>query len=1280
MNKTKHKLIKLTVFSLIALTLSFLAIPAEAASYVTSEKVQCTYKDNTQREILVKYNSENKYVKKEIGDKTLMTTQSLCLPYVACILHGNGVYWANYQVKAINDATENHIAYIISHKMQEFKLNEFKKEKGDPVQIAVWYSDANSGSHDMTSLVNDIAEDITNGDKNKAKEKIAEGKKLYDEGKEYEAYRALYKKNPLKKNKDGGKLNSKGVIGPFNMQFTEKESMNIIWGGITGYYLTGKNDNDRLVYKNDWIFTDANGNEISKPKSNVDFYIKILNKNITHLGKLHFDFKQTYAKGTWIPLHSTRTDVTQQDLMIIEKGERGTFTEALDFNVNLDLDFELAGNVFIDVKQGKDNTENGKKDNNDKVLKGITVELMNSSTNKVVATTTTDNSGYYKFKAPANATYYVRFKYNGQLYEPTTYALSSAKVEERSYATDGIANRQVFNKKFSPVTVNTKVTDADKQIYAYTGNNGNQGTLKTYGMSTSESERLHINFGLMEREQANLTLSKDLWEVNLSINGKNQKYIYNNREKEDMKVQLRGTDVAQYERQVRKADISYTGTNPLEITLTYRIRIHNASGYIAGEVNQVSDYYDNDYIFVKSYKDPNKKDTTAVKWTQNKSISGNGYTYKSMTTNGYSTGKLPSGSDSYIYTEFKVNQNAIKDLLNTNSKTKENYAQIDSYATYYIDTRKDLNGERVMHSKDEVAGLIDINSTPGNFNPTKKEVEQFVHVTSKTDAYKKKTNAEKVKLSYAVFEDDADVAPSLKLTLSNGERKITGFVWEDTPIKTNLDKNIRKGDGIRKTQIVGSTQNDPVVQGVTVKLYTKDGKDTGITATTDNKGYYELKGFIPGDYVVRFQYGDTNKTSKTYNGQDYKSTIYQDKIANDNYWYTKANDNKSDATDDMARREAVNGYSKDLNNANASVLNKNNTTNEAELIAKTNMIANTPAMTMDVEYARDTTTFGQNVDYVVGNVDFGLVQRPISQLVLKKNVEHIKVLTNDGQIIFDSTEQGPNLAWIKDEYIQATIDDSLIHGSTIEISYKMEIVNESEKNYVIAKTNAAGQVYKDDNGEIVYTEDPTFYKGSGETHNSKAVLEKTRATKIVDYIENNLYFNSQLNTNWKIIDKTALTNTDPKLSWVDNKVYEKIKDYHVIIEANKEENKAENQTKSPLTESLTPGEKRQDTLYLSKVMALDDDNSDSLTYKNTMEILGIHQDSGRRQEESIVGNFDPTEETPEEKDTAISEKIIILGPFGNQNIIYIVEAIILSVILAGGIAIILTKVVKRKDK
>ena len=111
------------------------------------------------------------------------------------------------------------------------------------------------------------------------------------------------------------------------------------------------------------------------------------------------------------------------------------------------------------AKTGKANgPPNGYYDSGDKIVEGIEVKLYRVDNNQELETKYTDSNGKYEFKHRTKAyNYYIRFKYNGQIYEATTYNETSAAAKFRSYATEGLNERRTFNNKFTPVNANHTV-------------------------------------------------------------------------------------------------------------------------------------------------------------------------------------------------------------------------------------------------------------------------------------------------------------------------------------------------------------------------------------------------------------------------------------------------------------------------------------------------------------------------------------------------------------------------------------------------------------------------------------------------------------------------------------------------------------------------------------------------------------------------------------------------------------------------------------------------------
>lgn len=1062
-------------------------------------------------------------------------------------------------------------------------------------------------------------------------------------------------------------------LGPFKVSFYKSA-----YSGISKLYL--KTDVGTEIEVNRVNFGGYTGS-VSDIDSGEEFYVLLSQADAGQASKVSLvaEYKYEEASGTYTyykpdKSHQTMDGRTVQRLVTIDY-TGGPQKDDAD-SPEIELTIDLAGKVFKDNLANKDGTEDGIISTGDEMLEGIEVTLFDS-TGAEIAKTTTDKDGYYEFKdQPASKQYYVRFKYNGQLYEPTTYqrvskiidnagTLGPTTIAERSYATDGKQNRQNFNNKFTPVDSTHTVPDRDDttnaafDIYAYTGPNGME-ELKYYGVSNSKEELLNINFGIKDREQFDMNLRKDLVKVDLHINGKSHTYNYPGGE-QDLEVDIRGTDIPDYNRAIRSSDLQYKAAaqydqdpDKLQVIVTYKIQLRNQSvGKITGYVTDLADYYDTSYEYIRSY-DENEKDIT---WEQQSDISGSGKTYHTMHT----TALADQGIDDkkWIFVEYKVTNDALRALLEEGSSTKENFAQISGYRNTYREERKDLNGQ-VITNAGENAGLIDVDSTPANLNPTDSRVQEFV-AYSKTEEYQALGGEEKTKQSMAIFEDDADAAPGLKLIVDDAnKRRLTGTVFEDAALAEKLkNDNERIGDGAYE-------DGDNLVNQVKVQLICTNGDVEVKEARTNDQGAYEFTDYIPGDYTVKFTYGDyesliaVQPNSEMYTGQDYKSTIYQESNYSDTYWYNNNIDTKiNDAKDDQTRREEVNKYSEDLKYTNATVLNSTAQTDEATLRTladKTNMNANTDQMSMEIEYVGQ-----ENTEYSVRNIDFGIIERPRSDIYVEKTVSNLKLSTaGDGQTIFNSNQSVSNLTWKPNTrenrgLIQATVDENLLHGATLELTFSIKVVNTGETDY----------------------DDETYYNTGVITDVNKIVTLDPAV--VADYVSNNLSFDISKNSGWQeITDKTVLTSgDDPYIKAVDENAFNGLQ--KVIVST----------SDNPIVQSdpLVP-EKAKDkagkqsetqsaTVFLTKVIASDGSTTDDTEYENTAEVIESITTNGRRTYNadvvSIPGNYNLGE-----PDTAQSERIAIVPPFGAADAVkYILIGIAIIGVLGVGIFLIKRKVLTK---
>lgn len=366
-------------------------------------------------------------------------------------------------------------------------------------------------------------------------------------------------------------------------------------------------------------------------------------------------------------------------------------------------------------------------------------------------------------------------------------------------------------------------------------------------------------------------------------------------------------------------------------------------------------------------------------------------------------------------------------------------------------------------------------------------------------------------------------------------------------------------------------------------------------------------------------------------------------------------------------------------------LNKSEITSKlTELMSKTQMTAETGLINVELEYDRNATenqTVNNPTQYNITNVSLGLEERPKAQLSINKEVTNVKLTLADGSSLFDATQKATNVLWRKHkpyvfEYmnntyknklvqdpmtkirqqntydvkyglIQLSMDEELMHGASIKVSYKITVTNV---------------------GEVDYKDNKFYYTGVTSNRNMDNVVT-TRVNQVIDYVANNLQFYAIDNENWQVISQQDLLNGP-----VNETLRLKTAKYNTVITTNEKSNipkakltpKMYNETASTVS----------DNLVLTQLIT-SENKTDDLTYRNIVEIVKTSNEVGRRNAYSVVGNQDPTVE-PTEVDTDRAEIVKILPPYGNGGIYYIIGAITIlsSAILITGIIFIKKKVLK----
>ena len=369
-----------------------------------------------------------------------------------------------------------------------------------------------------------------------------------------------------------------------------------------------------------------------------------------------------------------------------------------------------------------------------------------------------------------------------------------------------------------------------------------------------------------------------------------------------------------------------TQADELEIYVTYKIMVSNQSLSVRTRIDEIVDYYDNTYelvperSYVEIYKNgEGEKHSIVLSDGSACGPSGSISDYKKTFIRGIGKNDddsyyLGGGESAYFYVTFRVMKSDINGEQWLLLGEKGNIAEINGYSTIYEKGTKVPNIYPDGTPEGTKAGIVDMNSTPGN-------------QTSKDE----------------IRENDTDRAPAINIHLYDDDsenRVIEGVVWEDERTKDIKASTI--ADGLQD-------EKETTINGVTVQLVelmengkefiwrefgsditgrngigtamegTKgDGTGSGMKETEtpiinaldengnplvqdyvfdkeNHNGRYAFKSFMPGNYVVRFKYGDTVRTAlpqdlnveglttdtlkglnaKSYNGQDYKSTTYQ---------------------------------------------------------------------------------------------------------------------------------------------------------------------------------------------------------------------------------------------------------------------------------------------------------------------------------------------------------------------------------------------------------------------
>lgn len=876
------------------------------------------------------------------------------------------------------------------------------------------------------------------------------------------------------------------ILGNLKVIKVNKDNIKIKLQGV-GFYVQNKDTKKWVKVENDTVsYTDK--------KEDATEFITDKNGEITI---------KNLVVGTYVAYETKNPNYGYE---IIKEGQEKSIT--VDKTAELQIPnpqkyIKLSGYVWVDKVFSKQASRNdlykdNDYDSNDILLDGITVRLIDKTTGNVVKEAKTSNGGKYLFTdvlVDDLEKYYIEFEYDGLTY---TNVIPHIDKDNGSKAAENSSVRDEFNKGFSVIEGSTESNkgitkdsagnpkydlnyniDKNKHtstlnntgLYPITANTNETGYVIKDHFTPGKEEIKYINLGLYEREQPDIALIKDLYNVNVAINGYNHIYEYANRFNNQDRYG-NGFNVGvkfgnkygnmSYTRAIYKADKEYTSSDKskeLKVYVTYKISMKNESSNLQVQVNSIVDYYDSNYTLIKTGTGIDEKGNVTGDISNSGSQSYNDK-YKKVIIN--TNSKIEHNKSADVYVQFELNRDAVLKILN-NAENLDNVVEINSYSVF------DTDGK--------VYAGIDKDSNPGNAVPGEK----------------------------ITYEDDTDSAPGLKLEVADKVREMTGKVFLDSTSNELKTGEVRQGDGMY-------TDGEKGIKGVKVTLKENIENGNVYEKTTNDKGDFKIEGYIPGDYTLTYTWGDKEYTVQNYKGTVYEKDRYDANVTNKEWYKTDVNTRYTDAIDNYNTRKKIDAEI-------AKVTNKTATT------IKT-MDSTTPTMGISVEYTTTTTAeVADDIkeergdkfncpDFKIENIDFGIVERARQDLALRKRVNTFKVTLANGQVIADMTidekgnitgernhvtYMGPSSTTTpKNGLVKLELDNELIQGATVEVEYEIKVTNNSELDYV--------------------SED--FYKYGIKSGNEVTITP----TSIIDYLDKNWGFEDEKNKEWTVKSLDEIKN------------------------------------------------------------------------------------------------------------------------------------------------------------
>ena len=993
----------------------------------------------------------------------------------------------------------------------------------------------------------------------------------------------------------------------------------------------------------------------------------------------------------------------------------------------------IEGTVFLDGGEGKTNVRNDMF-NNGEGINGVRVVLKKNGNivSEVCSGYDSDGNstgvaGKYKFNGQKLvirkndlSQYTIEFEYNGIKYQSVVKNTAAAG----SKASENSSGRDTFNNKFSTITAKTQIngnnvssnnanggstidykysqypdegryeskviystTKKDKKSKAYSSDyyaddkyhitaTTSEAGYYLKDQSISNNTISNVNFGIYERDLPDVAIRDQLYTAEVALTrqdyGKTYSHVYKYNRNDNFDIKIRTSDAYNTAliREIYRSDAEYNKQNQgaLKVYLTYKINITNQNTQINTTVNNIVNYYDNSLSIVGTGTGATIDQAAGtVTLSGNMQTSGQGvynteYNKVNILTNGVNE----------LFVKYEVSQDVLKNMLNGDIKLAANVVEINSTTA-----KKDNKGYTA----------IDTDSAVGNADPSKRLQN---------------------------VEDDLAWAPEVTMKISSDVRTTKGIVFEDATSEEFKEGQERKGDGKY------NSSEDKKVSGVSVKLidvgankdlgnaaynYNSSGA-TEITAVTNNEGEYQLSGFLPGNYIVVYQYGN-----EQYPVQQYQATIYSQDRENANYknkdtsWYKKDVDTRySDAIDVYDNKNEYyklpNDGSKTRTEIERTWASENDNMQHIKYNTSINNDLKIDAFTpcMDFQYEKDDIftdnaelDANTNMPYDVNNIDFGIVERARYKVKIDNTINKILLKSAEGNTIKEivptddmdisnvkymkSTGRDSKTSKAVKGFLELELDSEILQRADLFVEYGFNVKNKSE---------------------IEYNTKNYYRNGIAGSENDKV---KVIVSNIINYVDNELTFDT---ANRMLTDSTA-ANEQYKwstINWADTRDWLS-EDVRNALKTDANQSKYTTMLigKGFEQQQLKPTESAQIPVKLLLDKSLTP-TQDDMKYSNWAEIVEVTKTWGRELYKSdtsttfgeTLGNFNPEKPNPEnpnsdnpgnnkEPDFHYPEDIIIHPPTGAEDntIKYTIIGITILVVLAIGITTVIFVIKRRKS-